>query len=80
MLTFEENTATVVKRVRQRVSKTKLSQIARTSPAVAALPSFTFIDLFAGIGACRQGFESAGGKCLFTCEWDKHSHRRDRDV
>jgi DNA (cytosine-5)-methyltransferase 1 len=31
---------------------------------------FTFIDLFAGIGGMRMGFESAGGRCLFTSEWD----------
>lgn len=31
-------------------------------------PKFTFIDLFAGIGGIRQGFESAGGKCIYTCE------------
>ncbi|KAA3661718.1 MAG: DNA (cytosine-5-)-methyltransferase [Calditrichaeota bacterium] len=34
---------------------------------------FTFIDLFAGIGGMRMGFESIGGKCLFTSEWDSHS-------
>ena len=31
---------------------------------------FTFIDLFAGIGGTRLGFEAAGGKCVFTSEWD----------
>jgi DNA (cytosine-5)-methyltransferase 1 len=35
--------------------------------------SFTFIDLFAGIGGTRLGFESAGGRCVFTSEWDKYS-------
>lgn len=33
--------------------------------------SFTFIDLFAGIGGMRLGFERAGGECVFTSEWDK---------
>ena len=33
-------------------------------------PAFTFIDLFAGIGGLRMGFESAGGECVFTSEWD----------
>lgn len=33
--------------------------------------NFTFIDLFAGIGGTRLGFESAGGKCIFTSEWNK---------
>ena len=29
-------------------------------------PDFTFIDLFAGIGGMRLGFESAGGSCVFS--------------
>ena len=33
--------------------------------------SFRFIDLFAGIGGLRRGFETIGGKCIFTSEWDK---------
>jgi DNA (cytosine-5)-methyltransferase 1 len=36
---------------------------------------FTFIDLFAGIGGLRRGFESAGGKCVFTSEWDKYAQK-----
>ncbi len=31
---------------------------------------FTFIDLFAGIGGMRMGFERAGGQCVFTSEWN----------
>jgi DNA (cytosine-5)-methyltransferase 1 len=38
-------------------------------------PPFTFIDLFAGIGGMRLGFEAAGGKCVFTSEWDTYSNR-----
>ena len=34
-------------------------------------PQFTFIDLFAGIGGIRIGFEKAGGKCVFSSEIDK---------
>lgn len=33
--------------------------------------SFTFIDLFAGIGGFRIAFQKTGGKCVFTSEWDK---------
>jgi DNA (cytosine-5)-methyltransferase 1 len=36
---------------------------------------FTFIDLFAGIGGFRIGFESQGGQCVFTSEWDKFSQK-----
>jgi len=32
---------------------------------------FRFIDLFAGIGGMRLGFEEAGGRCVFSSEWDK---------
>ena len=35
--------------------------------------TFTFVDLFAGIGGTRLGFESAGGRCVFTSEWDKYA-------
>jgi len=31
---------------------------------------FRFIDLFAGIGGIRKGFEAHGGRCVFTSEWD----------
>lgn len=34
---------------------------------------FTFVDLFAGIGGTRLGFEDAGGRCVFTSEWDKYA-------
>lgn len=36
-------------------------------------PGFQFVDLFAGIGGLRRGFESMGGECVFTSEWDRHS-------
>jgi len=32
--------------------------------------TFEFIDLFAGIGGLRLGFESIGGRCVFTSEWN----------
>ena len=44
---------------------------------------FTFIDLFAGIGGIRKGFEAVGGSCIFSSEWDRfaqqtyHANYRD---
>jgi DNA (cytosine-5)-methyltransferase 1 len=36
---------------------------------------FRFIDLFAGIGGLRLGFQNIGGHCVFTSEWDKYSNK-----
>ncbi|HEX5705125.1 MAG TPA: DNA (cytosine-5-)-methyltransferase [Pyrinomonadaceae bacterium] len=36
---------------------------------------FRFIDLFCGIGGFRIAFQRAGGKCVFSCDWDKFSQR-----
>lgn len=44
---------------------------------------FSFVDIFAGIGGMRLGFEAIGGECVFTCEWNKHSqqtYRRNFDA
>lgn len=49
----------------------------RPHPLPESLP-FTFIDLFAGIGGLRIGFQRAGGKCVFTSEWDKSAAKTYR--
>ena len=36
---------------------------------------FTFIDLFAGIGGLRIAFDSVGGECIFSSEWNKFSQQ-----
>ena len=36
---------------------------------------FTFIDLFAGLGGIRLGFENVGCKCVFSSEWDKDAQK-----
>lgn len=35
----------------------------------------TFIDLFAGMGGIRLGFETAGGRCVYTSEGVGHARR-----
>ena len=37
--------------------------------------SFTFIDLFAGIGGIRIPFQELGGECVFSSEWDKFAQK-----
>ena len=38
-------------------------------------PEFTFIDLFAGIGGIRLPYQQAGGRCVFSSEWDKFAQK-----
>lgn len=51
----------------------KLQQIVKEANKGCASPfqNFKYIDLFAGIGGFRRAFDSIGGKCVFTSEWDK---------
>lgn len=41
--------------------------------------NFKFIDLFAGIGGMRQGFEAAGGVCVFSSEYEKNAQNTYRE-
>lgn len=46
-----------------------------SDPDAAKNAAFTFIDLFAGIGGIRQAFDSVGGHCVFTSEWDTYAQK-----
>lgn len=54
---------------------TYLNSLLPTPPAHHPHYAFRFIDLFAGIGGIRRGFEAIGGQCVFTSEWNKHAVR-----
>jgi DNA (cytosine-5)-methyltransferase 1 len=50
----------------------------RSMAATIPLPTssrFNFIDLFAGIGGIRRGFDAIGGHCVFTSEWNKYAQQ-----
>ncbi|MEN9918548.1 MAG: hypothetical protein RL662_984 [Bacteroidota bacterium] len=38
-----------------------------------SLSTYTFVDLFAGIGGFHLALDSFGAKCVFASEWDKHA-------
>lgn len=52
-----------------------LSKLLPEAPSASKQYDFDFIDLFAGIGGIRRGFEQAGGRCVFTSEWNKYAVR-----
>lgn len=54
-----------------------LQQMLDKAPAmqVASGKGFRFIDLFAGVGGIRLGFEAHGGQCVFTSEWNPFSKK-----
>ncbi len=47
----------------------------RTGEKKRATARFRFIDLFAGIGGMRIAFETHGGECVFSSEWDRYCQR-----
>src|SRR5689334_20850414 len=52
-----------------RLALSVLRDAADGSGYEAGPASFRFVDLFAGIGGLRLGFEAIGGHCVFTSEW-----------
>lgn len=52
-----------------------VSDIKKKTEKGEAIDSFRFIDLFAGIGGMRIAYERAGGKCVYSSEWNKYSQQ-----
>lgn len=54
----------------------KINRIdSRTYEILAQKQKLTFIDLFAGIGGIRKGFEYAGARCVYSSEWNKYARQ-----
>ncbi|MGN3973647.1 DNA (cytosine-5-)-methyltransferase [Tsuneonella sp. SYSU-LHT278] len=64
----------IPKLVRERVTAIAAARL----PERQDPPAFRFVDLFAGIGGLRLGFEAIGGQCVFTSEWDRWSQESYR--
>ena len=68
--------ATTVLVLQRLVRESTKSEFIGLRPA-----DFTFIDLFAGIGGMRMGFERVEGyrgRCVYTSEWDRFSRQTYR--
>lgn len=65
---YIKGTSPVPKLVTDRVREIAQGRVPVRGPGL-----FRFIDLFAGIGGLRIGFEAIGGECVFTSEWDRWS-------
>lgn len=61
-----------------KLAMEKIEEIATKRSTRLLEPAFRFIDLFAGIGGLRLGFEAIGGECVFTSEWDRWSNETYR--
>ncbi|WP_432256616.1 DNA (cytosine-5-)-methyltransferase [Limimaricola sp. AA108-03] len=60
----------------KRLDRLKLEKLREAADAACGerpASSFSFVDLFAGIGGLRRPFEDIGGRCVFTSEWDRFS-------
>ncbi|MBB3214090.1 DNA (cytosine-5)-methyltransferase 1 [Herbaspirillum sp. Sphag1AN] len=51
----------------------QLERLLPPPPSANRKYEFDFIDLFAGIGGIRRGFDEIGGRCVLTSEWNKYS-------
>lgn len=68
------NSCDIINNIENEMDCSKpLSRLLKASPNRES--DFTFIDLFAGIGGMRIAFESCGGKCIFSSEWNKFSQK-----
>ena len=61
--------------VQETIASAIMDFASREKKAEIRKYDFTFIDLFAGIGGMRIAYENAGGKCVYSNEWNKYSQQ-----
>jgi DNA (cytosine-5)-methyltransferase 1 len=85
--TMQEHCISLLHPSKTKKSKSKIAEPEKTYQASLPIdwgdipfppvknPTFTFIDLFAGIGGFRIAMQEQGGKCVFSSEWDPYAKR-----
>lgn len=58
--------------IQEYVSEALVRHVGETSKRTYNDDALRFIDLFAGIGGMRIAFENAGGRCVYSNEWNKY--------
>ena len=75
LMTKQEFLVTILEEA-SAINKNRLSSQRLADITVQSFPApFTFVDLFSGIGGFRLGLERAGGRCLYSCEWDSYAQK-----
>jgi DNA (cytosine-5)-methyltransferase 1 len=61
--------------IKDSVSRAVMDFVNRQKTTENSKAAFTFIDLFAGIGGMRIAYQNAGGRCVYSNEWNKYSQQ-----
>lgn len=64
-----------MKKTKEKLNKIEIRSLFLPSKLSKKESKFKMIDLFAGIGGIRLGFESIGGENVFTSEWDESAKK-----
>ena len=70
--TLTDYTCEAGQTVQDCVSSAIMQFLNRQKKTLPKRTDFTFIDLFAGIGGMRLAYESVGGHCVYSSEWEKY--------
>ena len=72
---FSEYIKATGQTAQEAITTAILEKISAYNMSKSEAGNFTFIDLFAGIGGMRIAFEAAGGRCVYSNEWNKYSQK-----